>query len=306
MSSPKTTAEKELSRKDRLHEIIFEAETVEGKTFDIVLLAIIVASIITVCVESLPNLSYGAKKVLYILEWMFTIFFTVEYVLRLYTVHKPIKYARSFYGVIDLLSILPTYLSVVFAGSNSLLIIRALRLMRLFRIFKMVPYLAQGNIISMSLKKSFPKIVVFIAFILIAVSIAGAIMYIVEGEQNAKQFDSIPRSIYWAIVTVTTVGYGDISPITPIGQFLSALLMLTGYAVIAVPTGIVASDLAQLETYSTEDYNTQACRYCSLQGHDADAIRCKYCGEYLHLEDEPDYLPPDESTPPGKATSEGS
>jgi len=196
MSSSKSSASHLDPRRERLHQIIFEAETVQGRTFDIVLLAAIVISIITVCIESLPNLSESTKKTLYVIEWIFTIFFTIEYVLRLYTVIKPIKYATSFYGVIDLLSILPTYLSIFIGGSNSLLIIRALRLMRLFRIFKMVPYLAQGNIISSSLKRSFPKIVVFIAFVLVAVCISGAVMYLVEGQRENSDFDSIPRSIY--------------------------------------------------------------------------------------------------------------
>ena len=151
----------------------------------------------------------------------------------------------------------------------------------------MVPYLAQGNMIAASLKRSIPKILVFIAFVMVAVCIVGAVMYIVEGGYEGTGFDSIPRSIYWAIVTVTTVGYGDIAPQTALGQFLSAILMLTGYAIIAVPTGIVSADIVQAASHPEEDYNTQACRYCSLQGHDADAIRCKYCGEYLHLEDEP-------------------
>ncbi len=287
MSSLKTKSKKELPLKDRLHEIIFEAETFEGRTFDIVLLIAIVVSIITVFIESLPNLTSESKHWLHIIEWVFTIFFSLEYTLRLYTVHKPIKYATSFYGVIDLLSILPTYLSLLFGGTQSLLVIRALRLMRLFRIFKMVPYLAQGNMIAASLKRSIPKILVFIAFVMVAVCIVGAVMYIVEGGYEGTGFDSIPRSIYWAIVTVTTVGYGDIAPQTALGQFLSAILMLTGYAIIAVPTGIVSADIVQAASHPEEDYNTQACRYCSLQGHDADAIRCKYCGEYLHLEDEP-------------------
>ena len=204
-------------------------------------------------------------------------------------VHKPLKYATSFYGIIDLLSIIPTYLSLFIFGTNSLLVLRALRLMRLFRIFKMVPFLDQGNIIVSSIRSSIPKLTVFVSFIMIIVCISGAVMYLVEGQVN-ESFDSIPRGIYWSIVTITTVGFGDIVPKTALGQFLSAVLMIVGYAVIAVPTGIVSAEIVKKGANSDNephDYTTQACRYCSLEGHDLDAIHCKHCGEILNLKDEP-------------------
>jgi len=270
--------------KERLHEIIFEADTIKGKIFDVLLLGAIVLSVVVVSLETLPNLSVGTKKVFYVFEWILTIFFTIEYALRLYVVHKPIKYAMSFYGVIDLLSILPTYLSIVFAGTNSLMVIRAMRLLRLFRIFKMGPYLNQGNILTKSIKASIPKLTVFVYFVLLVVCIFGAIMYMVEGPIN-EEFDSIPRSIYWAIVTVTTVGYGDISPVTALGQFLSAVLMIIGYAVIAVPTGIISAEIVQ-SGQEEEDLlvSTQSCRHCTHEGHDVDAIYCKFCGEELNAQ----------------------
>ncbi len=277
------------SWQDQLHELIFEADTVTGKSFDIILLIAIVASVIAVCWESLPNLDPTTKNVLYIVEWIFTIFFTIEYVTRMIAVHKPMKYATSFYGIIDLLSIIPTYLSLFIVGTNSLLVLRALRLMRLFRIFKMVPFLDQGNIIVSSIRSSIPKLTVFVSFIMIVVCISGAVMYLVEGHHGNESFDSIPRGIYWSIVTITTVGFGDIVPKTALGQFLSALLMIMGYAVIAVPTGIVSAEIAKGGSSNDEphEYTTQACRYCSLEGHDPDAVHCKHCGEVLNVEDEP-------------------
>ena len=242
----------------------------------------ILVSIIAVSWESLPDLAPKTKQILYRLEWVLTIFFTIEYILRLGSVHKPLEYAKSFYGVIDLLAILPTYLSIFFAGTNSLLVIRGLRLLRLFRIFKMVAYLNQGEILIKSLKSSMAKLTVFVYFVVVVVCIFGAVMYLVEGGSN-PQFDSIPRSIYWAIVTITTVGYGDISPLTPLGQFLSAVLMIMGYAVIAVPAGIISSEvIKEHKGKSEKQITTQACQFCSLEGHDVDAVYCKYCGEPIH------------------------
>lgn len=268
--------------RELLHEIIFEADTKAGKRFDIMLLIAILASVIIVIVESVP--SYQAKygEIFTALEWIFTIFFTVEYGLRLYSVRRPIKYAKSFFGIIDLMSILPTYLSLIFAGTHSLMIVRGLRLLRVFRIFKLANYLSQGQVIMAALKASKDKILVFVIFILIMVSIFGSIMYLVEGASN-EDFDSIPRSIYWAIVTLTTVGYGDIYPVTPFGQAISAIIMISGYAIIAVPTGIVTSEAyAQAVKVRNQKVSTQSCKYCSKEGHDNDASYCKYCGEHLH------------------------
>lgn len=267
-------------RREKLHEVIFEADTPAGKWFDIILLIAILASVIIVIIESVPSYQARYGTIFTVLEWIFTIFFTVEYGLRLYAVHKPIKYATSFFGVIDLLSILPTFLSLIFAGTHSLMVVRGLRLLRVFRIFKLANFLSQGQVIVAALKASRAKIFVFVIFILIVVSIFGSIMYLVEGASNS-QFDSIPRSIYWSIVTLTTVGYGDISPVTPFGQAIAAVIMIAGYAIIAVPTGIVTAE-AMAARNVQKKITTQSCRYCSKEGHDRDAVYCKYCGERLH------------------------
>lgn len=272
--------------KERLHEIIFEADTPAGKRFDIILLIMILLSVFAVMLESVPSLGTGFKKTFYVLEWIFTIFFTLEYIFRLYSVYKPIKYATSFFGIIDLASILPTYLSIFFPGSQSLIVIRALRLMRVFRIFKMINFLNHGKVISDALKNSRPKIIIFMSFVVVCVCIFGSLMYFIEGGYN-EQFDSIPRAMYWAIVTMTTVGYGDISPTTNFGQFIAAVIMLLGYAVIAVPTGIVSSELSKSDT-AMSNKSLQACRYCAGEGHDNDAVHCKYCGELLNEESLPD------------------
>jgi len=270
-------------RRERIHEIIFEAETKEGKLFDVVLLGFILLSVLIVAIETIPSLSPRWGTTLFVLEWVFTIFFTIEYVLRIYCVYRPWKYITSFYGIVDLLSILPTYLSLFIPQANTLMVIRALRLMRVFRIFKLAAYTSQGAFIVAALKESRQKIVIFIFFIMLTISIFGSVMYVVEGGQN-EAFASIPISIYWAIVTITTVGYGDISPITPLGQFLAAFVMIIGYAIIAVPTGIVTSEL--VKQTKVEDIRLESCRYCSKEGHDHDAIYCKYCAKALKLEDE--------------------
>ncbi|MFT6337374.1 MAG: voltage-gated potassium channel [Saprospiraceae bacterium] len=270
------------SFRDSLHEVIFEADTKAGKLFDVILLIAILASVIIVIIESVPSYheEYGALFIA--LEWAFTVFFTIEYGLRLYAVYKPMKYAKSFFGIIDLMSILPTYLSLIFVGTHSLMIVRGLRLLRVFRIFKLANFLSQGEVIMSALKASRDKIFLFVIFILIMVSIFGSIMYLVEGASN-DQFDSIPRSIYWAIVTLTTVGYGDISPVTPFGQAIAAIIMISGYAIIAVPTGIVTAEaMQQAENTKNKEVSTQSCRHCSAEGHDEDAEYCKYCGESIH------------------------
>ncbi|MCB0522014.1 MAG: ion transporter [Lewinellaceae bacterium] len=264
--------------KEKLHEIIFEADTPAGKAFDVALLVAIVASVLVVILESVKEYQEQYGDFLYILEWIFTIFFTIEYILRLYSVYKPLKYSTSFFGIIDLLAILPTYLSLFISGTQTLLVIRILRLLRVFRIFKLGHFLIEGDVILRSLKASRAKITVFLFFILLMVTIIGSVMYIVEGGQENSGFTSIPRSIYWAIVTLTTVGYGDITPTTEIGQLLSALVMILGYAVLAVPTGIVSAEMIKTAKKTT----TQACRYCGKDGHDDDAMHCKYCGQKLH------------------------
>ena len=267
--------------KEKIHEIIFETDTREGKLFDIVLIIFIIASVIIVMLETVPEYQLRYGKLFYTLEWVFTIIFTIEYILRLYCVLQPLRYAKSFYGVIDLVSIIPTFLSIFIAGSQSLLIIRSLRLLRIFRIFKLANLFVEGLTIVKALRRSIPKISVFLFTIMLITIIFGSIMYIVEGDTNGG-FDSIPRSVYWAIVTLTTVGYGDISPTTSLGQFIAAFVMLLGYAVIAVPTGIVTGEfIKQQKVYK----NTQHCINCNADRHDDDARYCKTCGHSLHIEE---------------------
>jgi len=267
--------------KERIHEVIFEADTPLGKRFDVLLMIAIIGSVVAVILETVPTLQANHRQFFYYLEWGFTLFFTIEYILRLYCVYRPIKYATSFYGIVDLVSILPTYLSLFFGGIQSLMVIRALRLMRVFRIFKLGHFMREGEILINAMKASRVKITVFLIFILVLVTIIGSIMYLVEGGTEDSSFTSIPTSIYWAIVTLTTVGYGDITPTTHLGQFFSAIVMILGYAVIAVPTGIVTGEIVS-ELESRNKTNSQACRYCAHEGHDNDAIHCKYCGEKLN------------------------
>ena len=262
-------------RREKIYEVIFKADTPDGKLFDIILMIVIVASVLTVTLESVPFLNRRYGLLFKVLEWIFTGFFTIEYVLRLYSVYRPWKYATSFYGIIDLLAILPSYLSLVIAGSHSLMVIRALRLLRVFRIFKLGSFMRQGTVISRALIDSRSKILVFLYFIFLMVIIIGSLMYFVEGSVN-DEFDSIPRSIYWAIVTLTTVGYGDISPDTSLGQFIAALVMILGYAVIAVPTGIITKEII-----TSSNVNHRVCHHCSREGHDDNAHFCKYCGGEL-------------------------
>ena len=266
------------SFRSRLHEIIFESETREGRLFDILLMVMIIMSIATLMLETVPSYYAKYREVFLILEWTFTIFFTIEYFLRIYTVYSPRYYMTSFFGLVDLFSILPSYLTLLVPGMHSLMIIRALRLLRIFRIFKLDSFIDQGNLILIALMESRKKIMVFTIFILIMVCIFGCVMYLVERDVN-ENFDSIPRSMYWAIVTITTVGYGDISPSTPLGQFIATIIMLMGYVIIAVPTGIVTSSLMQNK--KTALYNI-SCPNCAIEGHDRDAKYCDRCGFPLY------------------------
>lgn len=269
---------------DKIHEIIFEADTRTGKIFDVLLLILIVLSIIVVMLESINEYNNKYHDLFIYIEWGLTVLFTMEYLLRIYSVYKPGKYITSFFGIVDLLAILPTYLSLIFVGTHYLLVIRALRLLRMFRIFKLGKHVSQGRILLNSIKKSIPKLTVFLYFVILMVIIFGSIMYLIEGNQPNSTFDNIPRSIYWAIVTLTTVGYGDISPTTPLGQLIASMVMILGYAVIAVPTGIVSAEIIQ-ESGEKNNFNTQSCRYCSKEGHDSDAEYCKYCGQLLNEEE---------------------
>lgn len=263
--------------RERAHEIIFEADTFLGKAFDITLIILIILSVLLVMAESVNTLQDRYASFFFYAEWILTILFTLEYIMRLMVIRSPLQYAKSFFGVVDLLAILPSYLSLFFAGTHFFVVIRALRLMRIFRIFKLGHFMDEGYVIVEAMQKSRTKISIFLFFILIVVTIVGSIMYVVEGESN-ESFTSIPRSIYWAIVTLTTVGYGDISPQTELGQFLSAVVMVLGYAVIAVPTGIVSAELVK----GNNSHNTQACLNCGRDGHDDDAKYCKYCGADLY------------------------
>ena len=261
----------------KLHEVIFEAETPSGKVFDIALLIVILLSVLVIMLESVVayRRAYGLE--LRILEWVFTGLFTIEYILRLYSVARPAAYARSFFGLVDVLSILPTYLSLFFVGAHSLLVIRAIRLLRIFRVLKLAHYLGEANVLRSALDASRAKITVFLIAVLNIACIMGALMYLIEGE--ASGFNNIPVSMYWAIVTMTTVGFGDIAPQTPPGQFLAAILMLMGYGIIAVPTGIVGAEIAKASR--PKPVSNQACPICSAEGHDHDAVHCKYCGGRL-------------------------
>ena len=267
--------------REKVHDIIFEADTRLGKLFDVSLLVLIAISVLVVMLESVSSIAIKYEYELRVAEWIITGLFTVEYFLRLYTVYKPRAYATSFFGVVDLLSILPTYASLLFPGYQYLLAVRALRLIRVFRIFKMVRYVRGSQEILLALKNSWPKITVFLFFILTLTTIMGSVMYVVEGgaEEGNPAFTSIPKSIYWAIITLTTVGYGDIVPYTIFGQAISAAIMVMGYSIIAVPTGITTVEYAKVAGKSK--VSTQHCHNCSKEGHDSDAKHCKFCGEIL-------------------------
>lgn len=260
----------------RLHEIIFEADTPAGKAFDLILIVSIVLSVFVVMVESVNHIQQRYGTALRAIEWFFTILFTVEYILRLLCVRRPLGYARSFFGVVDLLAILPTYISLLLPGTHYLLVIRTLRVLRIFRVLKLAQYLGAAQHLLRALYASRQKIAVFLFTVLTLVVIIGALMYVIESEVHG--FTSIPRSIYWAIVTLTTVGYGDIAPRTSVGQALAAVVMILGYGIIAVPTGIVTVELQQM---SSQPILTQVCPSCAAEGHDFDAVYCKYCGERL-------------------------
>lgn len=272
-----------------LHTIIYEADTPMGKLFDVVLLILIVVSVIFVMVESVRGWPEYIYDYLYYGEWVITIFFSFEYIARIITIKRPSKYIFSFYGVIDFLSTIPLYLSFILAGSNFLLAVRALRLLRVFRILKITRYIGESNKLRKALIDSRPKIFVFLFAVLIISIIAGTLMYIVEGEESG--FVSIPVSVYWCIVTLTTVGFGDIAPVTPLGQLIAAVIMIMGYGIIAVPTGIVSAEYTKSmgkPKVGDKDYvhvNSQSCRNCNAMKHRDDSDFCHRCGTRLHDED---------------------
>jgi voltage-gated potassium channel len=278
--------------KEKLHEVIYEADTLAGKIFDIVLLIFIIASIALVMLESISTIDNKYHDILYYGEWVITILFSIEYIARVITVRKPWKYVFSFYGIIDLLSTIPMYVSFVLVGSQALLSLRALRLLRIFRILKIARYLGASNQLKDSLIASRVKILVFLFGVIVSSIIFGTIMYLVEGEENG--FTNIPKSVYWCIVTLTTVGFGDIAPQTALGQFITSIIMILGYGIIAVPTGIVSAEYVKssnkeeklkeaiIESKSL-DLNSQVCRNCNVSDHKDKADYCHACGQKLHL-----------------------
>jgi voltage-gated potassium channel len=283
--------------REQLYVIIFGTHTPAGKLFDLCLIATIIASLIVLVLESIPDIHQEWHDTLRVLEYLFTALFTIEYLARLYCSPKPMSYAKSFYGVIDLLAVLPTYLSLIFPSASFIGVIRLLRVMRIFRILKLVSYLQDSNILLRSLLASRRKIFIFFTTVLILVTIFGSLIYVVEGPENG--FTSIPLSIYWAIVTITTVGYGDLVPQTPLGQALAALTMLLGYSIIAVPTGIIS---AELNGEMNAHKQLVKCPNCSRAGHDSDALHCKHCGSPLADPDKR-VVPTDEAGDSPKTTN---
>lgn len=261
----------------KLHQIIFGSDTFSGKMFDLMVMISILLSVFAVMLDSVKSIHLEYGNLLYIIEWFFTILFTIEYILRLISIRKPILYALSFFGIVDLLAVIPTYLSVIIAGSQYLLVIRILRVLRIFRVLKFVQYIGEAQVLARALLASRRKITLFLFTVLTVVVIIGSLMYVVEGEKNG--FTNIPTSIYWSIVTLTTVGYGDISPQTSLGQALAAVIMIIGYSIIAVPTGIVT---AEMSLAVKSKFNSNVCQSCSKEGHDTDAEFCKHCGTKLY------------------------
>jgi voltage-gated potassium channel len=267
--------------REKMHEIIFEADTASGKAFDVTLLVLILLSILTVMLESVDSIKTVFQGYLVAAEWAFTGLFAVEYGLRLYSVRSPRKYALSFFGLVDLIAILSGLMSLVHPGSQSFLVVRALRLLRIFRIFKLARFLSEARVLRLAISASRAKIMVFVFTVLVLVVIMGSTMYLIEGDPGGVEqdpdggFTSIPQSMYWAVVTMTTVGYGDIAPITPLGKAVAVIIMLMGYSMIIVPTGIITAELAQS---ASKPISTQACPNCSIDGHDSDAVFCRICG----------------------------
>ncbi|MDD6211507.1 MAG: ion transporter [Bacteroidales bacterium] len=260
-----------------LYQIIFKTDTRAGKIFDIVLLILILVSVLSTVADSIIVVHDRFRLAFKILEWFITTCFTAEYILRIYCSPQPKKYILSFYGIIDLLAIMPTYLNVFFKGAHHLTVIRLLRLLRIFRIFKLTHFVKESKYLLQAIRQSIAKIVVFIFFVILLVTILGTIMYVVEGHVN-RGFSDIPKAIYWAIVTLTTVGYGDITPITVLGQLIAAIIMLLGYAIIAVPTGIISAEMIK-PFYGKRKWTI--CRNCGENNHDKEAIYCKHCGTKL-------------------------
>ncbi|MGB3592442.1 MAG: ion transporter [Nonlabens sp.] len=284
MNAPRTSSS---SWRRKVHEIIYEADTPAGKLFDVVLLVVIVLSLVLVMLESVPRLGEKYHDEFITAEWVITIFFTIEYILRIVSINRPTRYIFSFFGIIDLLSTIPLYLTFFFGGINALLAVRSLRLLRIFRVLKITRYIGEADKLKKAIRASGPKIAVFLFAVLVLSIIMGTLMYLVEGPESG--FVSIPVSIYWCIVTLTTVGFGDIAPVTPVGQFLAAVIMIMGYGIIAVPTGIVSAEYTTGSDDKTPkptnaDYrhvNTQVCQNCLARKHQDGAYYCHKCGSSL-------------------------
>lgn len=262
--------------REKIHEIIFEADTPAGKRFDVFLIIAITLSVIAVMLESVEAIRADYGTLLDIVEWSFTILFAIEYILRLISVRNPRLYAVSILGIVDLVSILPSFIALYYVGAETFLVVRVLRVLRIFRVFKLAEYIGEANTLMVALHASRKKITIFLYSIFIFVVVFGSVMYLIEGSDNG--FTSIPKSVYWAIVTLTTVGYGDMVPQTQIGQMIAATVMILGYAIIAVPTGIYSAELARAVK---NEVSSTACLNCSEDGHDIDADFCKYCGARL-------------------------
>lgn len=263
------------------HRIIFGNLTPAGRLFDVILIGVILASVVVVMLESVQNFDVRARGLLWTLEWVFTALFTIEYVLRLMAAERAAGYARSFFGIVDLLAVLPNFVGLLIPGGQALAVIRVLRVLRVFRVLKLAQFVGGERLLINALRSSSYKIAVFIVAVLVVVTLVGAVMYVIEGADAG--FDSIPRGVYWAIVTVTTVGFGDITPQTTVGQMLAALLMILGYGVIAVPTGIVTAEIAgrEFNVRSARPAMDRLCLRCASPGHDEDATHCKHCGSEL-------------------------
>jgi voltage-gated potassium channel len=264
--------------RQKLHEVIFEADTPAGKAFDVALLITILVSVVAVGLETVERVDREYHGLLVGIEWTVTVLFTIEYVLRLICVQSPRRYALSFFGIVDLLAVLPTYVSLLVPGSRSLMVIRALRLLRVFRVFKLARYLHEAAALQHAVWQARGKILIFLYTVLIAVTIMGTLMYMVEHDEPDSGFTSIPQSMYWAVVTMATVGYGDIVPHTAVGKILSAVLILMGYSLIIIPAGFVSAELVGSKMTQP---TTQACPHCMAEGHDSDATHCKHCGGRL-------------------------
>ena len=281
MASSSKRPEHAATWRARLHEVIFEADDTAGKAFDAVLILAILASVIVIILDSVQSIRQGYHGLFRGLEWFFTALFTIEYLLRIACVRRPLRYIFSFYGLVDLLAIMPSYVGLFVPGAQNLMVIRMLRLLRIFRVFKLVRFLGEADALRHAFVASRHKIAVFLTTVLIIITIMASAMHVIESSAGNEDFSSLPQAMYWAVVTMTTVGYGDITPQTHLGKFLSATMMIIGYSLIIVPTGILSAEMASEAQRRAKRVSTQHCPSCSRDGHEYDAVFCKFCGEKL-------------------------